>query len=132
MGFRLYMNHLKEQFNAMDLSSKKQRKNTSNFARLCNYLSIAWFIVLDLYLGEGRAKRQIKRWWKDLGNNFFPYIREQVNTKQLVVYRNMEGFFVKLCNFCWLPNIYKVHWWLSPWQFWMSSIGELWKHSITT
>jgi hypothetical protein len=61
MGVRLYMNHLKEQFNGMDLSTKKQRKNTSYFARLCNYLSIALFIVLKLYLGEGRAKRQIER-----------------------------------------------------------------------
>jgi hypothetical protein len=35
---------------------KKKKKKTSKIARLCNYLSIALFIVLDLYLGEGRAK----------------------------------------------------------------------------
>jgi hypothetical protein len=40
---------------------KNKERKISNFARLCNYLSIARFIVLDLYLGEGRAKRQIKR-----------------------------------------------------------------------
>jgi hypothetical protein len=40
---------------------KNKEKNKSYFARQCNYLSIALFIVLKLYLGEGRAKRQIER-----------------------------------------------------------------------
>ncbi len=34
MGFRLYMNHLKEQFNGMDLSTKKQRKKNIKFCKI--------------------------------------------------------------------------------------------------
>ncbi len=100
MGVRLYMNNLENNSMEWIYQPKNKEKNTSKFARLCNYLSIALFIVLDLYIGEGKAKTQIERWWKDFVNNFFLYIREWINIKQLVVYRNMERIFAKPCNFC--------------------------------
>jgi hypothetical protein len=34
MGVKLYMNHLKEQLNEVDLSTKKQRKKCINFFKI--------------------------------------------------------------------------------------------------
>jgi len=56
MGVRLYMNHLKEQFNGMDLSTKKQRKKYIIFCKIMQL-----FIHSPIYHVEivsGRRKGQ--------------------------------------------------------------------------
>ncbi len=71
MGFKLYMNHFKEQFNGMDLSTKNQRKKHIKICKIMHLFIHSYIYCVGFVTWRRKGQETNKKVMKGFCEHFF-------------------------------------------------------------